>query len=143
MELDTGFPNTITITGVHLWIGLKLLFAVVLQRWEMNRNPSGWAIHTIARRFLWHALINPELAIVKGLAFIPVFFLTGLKYIDRFLPVRTTIEHFVIEGNGSVARSCEDTRPRCPICGDTGLQPTYDQTLRIPCKCNPSNRKVQ
>lgn len=114
-------PEQIEITFPQILIFLHFAAGIGLQYWESKTAQPGRPFFVVARRFLFHMTINPEFAILKFLAFVPVFLFTGKKYLGWFLPVKGVEPRF-----------------DCRACRDKGW--VWEGTKKVSCSCRLSSR---
>lgn len=113
-------PDEITINLFHVWLVCKALIAYPLLRWESKLLP-GRSIHKLARRLLFHFAINPELGVIKLIAFVPVWFFTGSKLLGLFLPVQGREPDYK-------CRTCRDSGYTWQLTGS-------DMRKKVTCPC--------
>lgn len=123
---ETETPTMITINLVHIWVFAKVVTAFVLSRWESQKLP-GRPIHQLVRRFVFHTLLNPELGLIKMIAFGPVWLATGTKHLSKFLPIQT--EDFVPHARAQTIKR----QSKCSVCNDTGT--VFDGNSQVQCSC--------
>ncbi len=102
-------PETVTINLYYVWGVVKLVLAGFITCkelqypiWRQGLQVRRGLQHTF-RAYLRNAFVNPEWALVKLLAFLPVWLFTGKRHIDKFMPWRI-----------------KAPPPYCDRCGDKG-----------------------
>ncbi len=150
MEQET---NYITVNLLHVWLGIKTAAAFGLWRYE-NKAWPGRALHQRLRRGIFHLAVNPELAVFKMAAFLPVWLLTGKRFWRTFSPIKSYGPNPSVSAGGKSfsthlhgRRSSAGDPPKregncqyqpvqaqCQKCNDTGLIPT-SAALRLYCTC--------
>ncbi len=94
-------PLTITIETWHVWLSVKIVAAILFLRWERKHNEMG--ISESIRRFILHAVVNPEWGLVKGIVGLPLCLLLGMPK-NRFMPIKFP-----------------KPQHHCPVCKDSGI----------------------
>lgn len=135
--------TSITINLFHVWIAVKVIAAFIFSRWEGKYLPpenlvggenSEGALSLTIRRFITHLVINPEFGLVKLIAFLPVWVITGTKHISKFLPIKTNWLH--------PSPSMSKPSKLCGTCHGAGS--FFVGNERFDCSCQPAEfwRKV-